>query len=305
MSWWTKIRKPLLGAVAAYFGAPYLASALGGGAAAAGGSGGLASGMGAAAGAGSEALAGSMAGGVSAGAGTALSLSTVGEAAPWLQRYGGLIGSGISGLGTYLGQSSANQANQEMARQQMQFQQYMSSTAYQRATADMAAAGLNPMLGYSQGGASTPGGSTAQMSNALGPAVSSALSAAQTMAGVDQARAQTDNIDQDTLNKQAELGGKMLSGELTRAQISQLGGSAKQAEAAAELTRSAVGEQQAKSAVAQASIRRDIEKRASESSTAGSESVIAGREARFASETGALKPVVEILGRIFGLMGRR
>ncbi|AXH77859.1 MAG: DNA pilot protein [Microviridae sp.] len=49
----------------------------------------------------------------------------------------------------------------EQALQNRQFQESLSNTAYQRATADMRSAGLNPMLAYSQGGASTPGGSMA------------------------------------------------------------------------------------------------------------------------------------------------
>ena len=92
---------------------------------------------------------------------------------------GGIIGGLVSGLGSFLGQKSANQTNQAIANQQQQFQQDMSNTSYQRAVADLKEAGLNPMLAYSQGGASTPTGATTQVQNALGAGVSSSQQAVQ------------------------------------------------------------------------------------------------------------------------------
>lgn len=74
-----------------------------------------------------------------------------------------------------LGQQDANSANRQMADAQMQFQERMSNSAYQRATADMKAAGINPMLAYQQGGASTPSGASATMQNEISPAISSAM----------------------------------------------------------------------------------------------------------------------------------
>lgn len=52
------------------------------------------------------------------------------------------------------------------------YQSHMSNTSYQRAVGDLKAAGLNPMLAYSQGGASTPGGSAPTISAPSGSAAS-------------------------------------------------------------------------------------------------------------------------------------
>lgn len=86
------------------------------------------------------------------------------------------IAGGAAALG-YLGSREARGTSLRVAREQMQFQERMSSTAYQRAMEDMRAAGLNPMLAYQQGGASTPGGAMPRVSDMVAPAVSSAMAA--------------------------------------------------------------------------------------------------------------------------------
>jgi len=99
----------------------------------------------------------------------------------------------VPAVSSAFGQHMANRQNVKLSREgmafeadqvakQMQFQERMSGSAYQRATADMRLAGINPMLAYAQGGASTPGGGAASgaaatVQDVVGPAVASAQGA--------------------------------------------------------------------------------------------------------------------------------
>lgn len=110
-----------------------------------------------------------------------------------------------------------------MANTAMGFSERMANTQWQRATADMRAAGINPMLAYQQGGAAAPIGATgsgvaqsgasgsgataqggrAHMENVLGPAVASALQGATTVANLEQLSALTDRTRAETISEEA------------------------------------------------------------------------------------------------------
>lgn len=103
--------------------------------------------------------------------------------------------------------------NADEARRNRNFQAEMSNTSYQRAMADLKAAGLNPILAANQG-ASTPTGATGSMDNPnLGEAVRTGIQAASAKQSIEQSKAeegllkekqQTERDQQHYLRHQSE-----------------------------------------------------------------------------------------------------
>lgn len=110
--------------------------------------------------------------------------------ANWLSAGAGLLGGILR-----------NRSQIGLANDQMDFQERMSSTAYQRAVKDMEAAGLNPMLAYQQGGASSPGGAMPTIGNVGAEGVASAAQGAQ----IVNATTTNDLIKAQTEKTQAEV----------------------------------------------------------------------------------------------------
>lgn len=134
----------------------------------------------------------------------------------FLGSLGGPVGNMIDGLidrnRAENDQQKTNEWNAAEAQKNRDFQERMRSTQYQTTVKDLQAAGLNPMLAYTNGGAGTPGGSTPPaMQSKVAAGTSSAAQAAQTTATlqnvemnkaqIEQVAAATAKIKSETLDQ--------------------------------------------------------------------------------------------------------
>lgn len=92
----------------------------------------------------------------------------------------------------------------DQAERQMDFQREQSNTVWQRGVRDMGAAGLNPMLAYSQGGAPAQSGAMGQSSAATAGAPGNMQNPFAAAGQTATQWAQIENIAADTDKKKAE-----------------------------------------------------------------------------------------------------
>lgn len=102
--------------------------------------------------------------------------------------------SAIGAIGGYIGAGQSNAGARDMMHETFDLNRWMRGTAYQAATEDMKAAGLNPMLAYQQGGASNFQTQAAPVHDRIAAATNSALAAAQ----IAKLKAETKSVEAQT-----------------------------------------------------------------------------------------------------------
>lgn len=113
------------------------------------------------------------------------------------------VGQLLPGVGSFIGGVTSAAWNTGEAKKQRDWQERMSNTAYQRAVKDMKMAGINPMLAYMQGGASSPSGAQAQIEDVVSPAIASAQHGRRLSQELKNMQTVKNNVEADTNLKKA------------------------------------------------------------------------------------------------------